>query len=268
VTSVAAGIKGLLSATRAVAGLIKRAGSSEALRARLVASGEEVERDAIQVCYGVCKALVANALDREPSDEDVSDVLSAAISDPAFPHRAYRLFGEIKKSASRRRRAFLASVLFGLPFSKLPDDERDRIDMAVERMMPADVELLMAIVEKDRAARPTPETEPYLFRGTKIAATLRGIEVRLGSTDDYEDEGRGFSDEYYADARFLVDHAAFGALLSFGLLDVGQSQQVQGDWQIHRLVITPLGKLVVQAIEELRPGFDAHCDDGKPQSTR
>jgi hypothetical protein len=167
--------------------------------------------------------------------------------------------GELGRSASRRRRVFLASVLFGLPFTKIPDDERDRVDMAVERMMVEDVELLMRIDEKDRTARPTPEREPYLFRGTKVAGMMRGIEVRIGTTDDCGDDGE-FGDEFYADARFLVDHAAFGALLSFGLLDVGQSQQKQGDWEIHRVVITPLGRLVVRAIEEVRPGFDVSVD--------
>jgi hypothetical protein len=232
--------------------------SSAALQAQVDESIAEVHREVGQVGYAVCRALVAHALGRDPSHDEVSDFLSAAVNDPAFPNRAFRLLGEARKSASHRRRAFLASMLFGLPFTKLPDDERDRVDMAVERMMPADVELLSLIVEKDRAARPSPERGgPYLFKGTKVAAVIRRIEVRVGSTDDWGEEDDQFGDDIFTDPRFCVDHAAFGALLSFGLVDVGEHQMSSEEWQIHRLVITLLGRLVVRAIEELRPGFDA-----------
>jgi hypothetical protein len=263
VTTVAVGIKGALSAARTAVGIIKWADSSEARRVQLNESIAEVQREGEQVCYAVCKALVAHSLGRDPSDDEVNDVFSAAINNPAFPNRAYRLLGEARKSASRRRRAFLASVLFGLSFSKLPDDERDRVDMAVERMMPADADLLWVLAEKDRTARPSAELEgPYFFKGTRLLALTRGLEVRIGSTDDWVTDEEQFADEVYTDARFGVDHAAFGSLLSFGLADMSESmaRQSDWDWEIRRLTITPLGRLVVRAIEEVRPGFDAIAD--------
>lgn len=249
-------MKSLLTGARTAAALVRKVESSEALQARFDESAAEVHREVGQVSFAVCRALLAHALGRDPSDDEVNEVLSAAVNDPAFPNRAFRLLGEARKSASRRRRAFLASVLFGLPFSKLPDDERDRIDMAVERLMPADVELLRLIVEKNRTARPTPEKEPFLFRGTRVAAMIRGIEVRIGSTDDYTGTQAFFSNAFYDDPRSSVDHATFAALTSFGLVDIGQSEMQQGGWKIHRLVVTPLGQLVVGAIEEVRAGFD------------
>jgi hypothetical protein len=153
-------------------------------------------------------------------------------------------------------------MLFGLPFSNLPDDDRDRVDMAVERMMPADVELLQFIVATDRTARPSPEPEPYFFIDTKVVALVRGIEVRIATTDEFEDYGTLFGDKVYEEPQFGVDHAAFGALLSFGLADTGPAKASQGEWQIHRMSITPMGRLVIQAIEEVRAGFDAPGPSG------
>jgi len=56
--------------------------------------------------------------------------------------------------------------------------------------------------------------------------------------------------------RFFADQLSFGTLLSLGCVDVGQSNATtHGPWQVHRLMITQLGRLVIQAIEEVRPGF-------------
>jgi hypothetical protein len=255
-TTVVAEIKALLAGARAAVGIIKRVDSSEALQARFDEAVQEVQREVGQICFAVCRALVADAIGRDPFADEVEEILSAAVNDPAFPNRAYRLLGEARKSASHRRRRFLAAMLFGLPFSKIPDDERDRIDMAVERMLPADADLLRLIVDKDRSARPSPEADgPYFFKGTNVLAVIRGIEVRVGSTDDWGADDQ-FGDDVYTDARFCVDHGAFAALLSFGLIDVGGHLAAQGDWAIHRLTITLLGRVVMRAIEEVRPGFD------------
>ena len=54
--------------------------------------------------------------------------------------------------------------------------------MAVERMMPGDVELLTLIIQKDRkGALSSPETEPHLFRDMKVAALIHRLEVRIAS---------------------------------------------------------------------------------------
>jgi hypothetical protein len=260
VTTLAVEVGLLFKAAKTVARgakLVKSVNASKALQARFDESVVKVNREMGQVAFAVCKAFVALALQHEPTAPEVEHFMNAAADDPAFPHRAYRLLGELRRSASHRRRAFLASVLFGLPFTKLPDDERDRVDMAVERMMPEDVELLRLIVEKDRTGRPSPEPGgPYLFKDSRVVALTRGIEVRVATTDDCGDDGE-FSNEIYADPRFCVDRGAFGSLRSLGLVEFGTIEASQGEWQIHPLLITPLGRITIRAIEEVRPGFDA-----------
>jgi hypothetical protein len=257
VTSIVAGIKSVLAGARTAVAIVKRIESSESLEAQLDRSDAEVRGEAAQVSYAICRALVAQALGRDPSHDQVNDVLSAAVNDPSFPNRAFRLLGEARKSASRRRRLFLASMLFGLPFTKLPDDERDRVDMVVERIMLPDVELLRLIVEKDRTAPPSPEPEPYLFRGTRVAALTRDLEVRVATTNEYMAGGTAFGDPTYEDEQFRVDHTAFSALLALGCIELAERKMTQGEWGVQALVVSPLGRLVAGAIEALRPGFDA-----------
>jgi hypothetical protein len=60
----------------------------------------------------------------------------------------------------------------------------------------------------------------------------------------------------------VVSQAAFGALVAVGWIDAGQSDSSQGRWVIHRLLITELGRLVIGAIEEVRPGF---AEDSSPR---
>lgn len=149
-------------------------------------------------------------------------------------------------------------MLFGLPFRRLPDDERDRVDMVVERMMPADVALLHGFAEKDRTARSPTEETPYIFRGSKLVAFVRGIEVRIASTDDGPDGE--FEEATYSDPRLAVDHAAFASLLRLGCVEIPDAKASYhtdgGDWQIHTVLITPLGRLVIEAIAYVRPGFE------------
>jgi hypothetical protein len=255
VISVVAGIKGVLKAVSVGAKVAKRVDPTEKLRERLKDSAEEVNRELVQVSAAVCRALVAHAVGRTPSDSEVDDLMSAAIGDPSFPHRAYRLLGEAQKSASRRRRAFLASVAFGLPFVGFQDDRRDRVDMVVERLMPDDIELLRLIDEKNRTASPplTDEAQ-HIFGRSRVVALIQSLEVRVATTDGFTTE-IGFYDETLSDDRRRVDHTAFGSLVTLGCLEIGQSKVRQADWEIRPLVITPLGELLLSAIEELRPGF-------------
>ena len=101
-------VKALLAAPR----IAKAIDQSPDLRAQFAASIEQVEREMNQVCFAVCKAIVAHAVDREPTDAEVNRLIQDASNDPAFPHRAYRLLGEARKAASWRRRAFLASMVY------------------------------------------------------------------------------------------------------------------------------------------------------------
>ncbi len=105
-------------------------------------------------------------------------------------------------------------------------------------------------------ARPAVEKDgiPFNIGGSRVAAVIQGISVRLGTTDDHEID-HGFTDAFYEGDRYLVSQAAFGALAAVGCIDVGQSQSSQGHWEIHRMLITELGSLVIRAIEEVRAGF-------------
>jgi hypothetical protein len=108
----------------------------------------------------------------------------------------------------------------------------------------------------DRVASPSREPEPYLFRGTRLAVITRELEAIVATTDEYDYENNeGFGKLLDSDP-VGVDHAAFGTLLTLGCVEVGQLRMSQGDWTIHALVITSLGRAVNRAIDELRPGFD------------
>jgi len=256
VTTLALAIHKLLGAAPKVGSAIKAATSSRDLQERLEAAEAQNNRDVGQVCLAICRALVADGLGREPNGPEVTAFFEAAIGDPTFPARAHLFIGQMKKAASARRRAFLASMLFGLSFRSLPDDERDRVDMAVERMMPADVDLLVLIAIKDEEAtrdRPS-ETLRYHFGTSFVGALLKDIELRLVTSDDIED-GR-FTDEVTEADRFRADRGAFASLVSLGCLDLGESKVLLGEWRAHQLAITPLGRLVIRAIEEVRPGLD------------
>ena len=262
-TTLVAEVKALIAGGRRAAqiagkvqALVRRIESSEELQGHFDKAVTEVNREVGQVSRAVCTALVAHALGCEPTADDVSTFLSSGVNDPAFPNRAFRLLGEARKAASHRRRAFLASMLWGLPFLKLPDDERDRVDMLVERMVLADVELLSLLVHMDRIASPSKETEPYLFRGTRLAVLTRELEAIVATTDQY-DYGNNEGFRKLLDTEPAgVNRAAFGTLLTLGCIETGEVKMSQGDWTIRSLVLTTLGRSVNHAIEELRPGFE------------
>ncbi len=191
------------------------------LEERLRTSVEQVHQDMLQVTFAVCREFVAQALGRDPSSDDVDAFIASATGDPTFPARAHRLLGELKKAGSQRRRAFLASALYGLQFSKLPDDERDRVDMAIERMMPGDVELLVRIDEgrKRLPRKPLPEVTAQL---SNVFALISGNALRLNATDHWD--GDGLKDEVLLDKSYLADRVALAALESLGCVHVGESR--------------------------------------------
>jgi hypothetical protein len=144
-------------------------------------------------------------------------------------------------------------MLFGLSFDVLPDDDRDRVDMAVERMMPPDVELLMLIAEK----RNTPPTHDPLKTGGKsnVFALINQRDLRL-AVSDYG-KGDGFPPEVLDEDRFRADRAALASLEAVGCIDRREKHGQQGDWAVYDLTITEVGYMVIRAIEEVRPGFTA-----------
>jgi len=262
VSTVVVGIKALVASgekfaqlARKGADLVRGAESNSAALARFEETSAAATRETLKECHAALRALVAHALDREPSDAEVDAVFAAVAEHPNAPFRFHRLLGEARKSASRRRRRFLASVFFGLPFSKLPDDDRDRVDMAVERMTVADVEFLAMV----QAKRRTPEEhkvdgKSYIFGDDGIGAVIRGSELRIATPNEWTLDG--FVPGFFEDPRFIGDRAALASLVSVGCLDLGEAVTHLGNKEkANPLRILPLGHMVIRAIEEVGPGF-------------
>ena len=211
--------------------LVRAAESNPAALVRLDESSAEATREMLKDCYATVKALVAHAIDREPSDPEVDAVLADVTEHPNAPFRMHRLLGEARKTASRRRRRFLASVFFGLPFSKMPDDERDRVDMAVERMTVPDVEFLDMI----EARRPPPnfqerEGMSYMFGGDGLGAVIVGTSLRIATPNEWKSgTNSGLEETFFEDPRFEGNGAALASLVSVGCLDVGDAVVNVGD---------------------------------------
>jgi hypothetical protein len=213
------------------------------------AAAAQVNQETAQISHAVCRALTTHVLGGPPSSDQVDQFMAAAVRDPAFPARAYRLLGEAQKSSDRRRRVFLASVLFGLSFDVLPDDDRDRVDMAVERLVPPDVELLMLIAARQSA--------PSMKTGDRsdVFALINGRALRLTITD-FLHEGE-LQQHVLDDERFLADRAALDALVGGGCVHLGERFAQAGDWIIYKLTISEVGHMVIRAIEEVHPGLKA-----------
>lgn len=228
-STVALAMKSLLSSGKVAAHLARRGAqlirASESNPSAMAHFGETVFATGLEmdkVCYAAVRALFAHALGRDPSDDEVDAVFAEAAEHPNAPFRFHRLLGEARKSSSHHRRLFLASAFFGLEFSAMPDDERDRVDMVLERMVPADVGLLMRLDEMNRTATPPAEVDgPHIFQGTRVAALLNGIDVRVATTDDFDDSE---SDSTYgfdppagaarSAGRFLIDRVRVALALT------------------------------------------------------
>jgi hypothetical protein len=263
--TVAAGIAALFSSggkfahlTKKGAELIRTAESSPSALARFDETSAAATAEMLKDSYAAVKALVAQALDRDPSHAEVDAVFAEVADHPNAPFRFHRLFGEARKSASRRRRRFLASVLFGLEFSKIPDDDRDRVDMAAERMTVADVEFLARV----SAMRRRSETHRYgdgksfIFGPDGIGALIDGTTLRIVTPDDWQ--GDGFASDVFEDARFIGDRAALASLVSLGCLDLRDAVLNAAETgKVYDLRILPLGDLLLRALEEIRVGFAA-----------
>ncbi len=260
-STLVAEIRALFTGAGTAVRIAKSVDSSAALQARVDEVVQEVHREVGQVSYAFCKASVAHALGREPSDDEVGMFMTAAVNDAAFPNRAYRLLGEAKKSADQRRRKFLAAMVFGHSFRVLPDDERDRVDMVVERMIPADVELLMRIAETlDRPPPPGPTGfEGRVMGQGNVVAFVRETDLRLVTHEYWNDSDSKFLPEAETDPKLIADRSALTALLSLDCVVLGQ-MLLGGDIEHHGYLVksirpTSLGYLVVRAIDEVRPGL-------------
>jgi len=226
-----------------------------------------VNHETLQACLAVCKMFVARLLEEDPSSEQVNLFIQKVVDEPGFAHRAYRHLAEIQRSASRHRRLFLASVLFGLPFTSLADDERDRVDMVVDRMIPADVELLMRIAETiDRPPPPGAKGfEGRIMGQGNVVAFVNETELRLVTADYWKDSDSNFVPEAEIDPKLVADRSALTALISLDCVVLGEILD-GGDVQQHDYVVksirpTSLGYMVIRAINEVRPGLSAELSD-------
>jgi hypothetical protein len=61
--------------------------------------------------------------------------------------------------------------------------------MIVERMVVEDVALLVRIDELNRTSTPPEQVRgPHIFEGTRVAALFNGLDVRVATTDDFNDD--------------------------------------------------------------------------------
>jgi hypothetical protein len=219
----------------------------DAIQKRFDEATEQVYREMAEVTFAVCKAFVCH-LDgvAEPSDERVGRFFEDAVNDPSFPFRMRRLFQEATKTASHKRRLFLASVLYGLPHVKVPEDARDRVDLLVERLMPEDVELLRQVDEL--IAKPSSQG----VRGCYLARREGGRMLFSAAIVDWS-HARNPADGQ------AFDETALAAVQSFGCVSVSpigdrpipvndDSRMVVED----RVLVTPLGRLLLDALEQVR----------------
>jgi len=236
------------------------------LDAAIQEAGAKANREMTQVCFAVVRALIAVRLGRDPNEEEVQAYMLAAIDDPSFPARTYRLFGEGRKSTSDRRRRLLASVLFGMPFSKVPADDVDRLDMVFERMMPGDARLLMRL--SDLAKTPLlpdsqmiePVSDEEKRPATCEVFALRSdTALRIITSNDYPKD-RTFNDDFLEQSRLLENAIELDALEVLGCVSVGEQngtlKHSSGYHGFYRLLLTPVGELVVKALVEVRAGFE------------
>ena len=209
-----------------------------------------------QVAYAVCKALVAVALDRPPSHDEVDAYMAGAVNDPTFPARAHRLLGEARKTASERRRHILAAVLFGRSFEATPEADRERVDMLVERLTSEDIALLGTI---NSLWQRQPDGHP---QSACLAAYWQGLRLLRFPTPGTERLTSAM-----LDATPITSRTAFAALQSAGCIDVRNGFSSEGfsvdgiGMTAGEVDMTSLGVLLLDALEAVRAGIEA------PQTT-
>jgi hypothetical protein len=191
-----------------------------------------------------------------PTQEVVERLVEAAHSGPGAPFRVWRLLGETAKSASYERRVFLASFFYALPFTTAREDERNRIDMLVERLMPEDVSLLKRIADLV-AQVPDPHHAGHFISNYPIKAeTPKGV---LIVSSQHRNEG------------FLADPVALTSLIMHGCVSDsdgfwGETVAAGGaDASGTMLAVTPLGQLLARAFEDVRPVVEAALSFGAAQ---
>jgi hypothetical protein len=138
--------------------------------------------------------------------------------------------------------------------------------MAIERMMPGDLELLTRIDEGRKRPPRLPIHPSIPVRPSKVFALINGGQLRLSVTDDWRSVVR--TEDVIQDETSRADLVALAALQSLGCVRLGEREPTidfgsavdlgsgATTWIDYPVMITPVGELVIQAIEEMRPGLE------------
>lgn len=249
-------VKGLVEPVLRKAGvaLLKSLDPAQQIKQQLDAAMTEADRELGQVSYAVVKALIASILGTTPDGPAVDAFMREVFNSPSGPSRAFRLLGEARKTASATRKRMLAAVFFGLPFTAIQAEDRDRVDMLVERLVPADVELLSAIALLDQG-KGAQGGRPGCFVLTHGSRYLVGTSF-LYAENHRDDDLKGVPS---------LDGPAFASLVAHGCISLPSSWSEEVTFNgvsatAEFVEITPLGRLLRQALEDVRAGFDDDHD--------
>jgi hypothetical protein len=138
-----AGKAGTLLVKEAVGAITKKLDVNSQLKAGY---GDAIN-DMCVTAYSFVRSLTAARLGVAPrsvTEAQIERFLEELATSPGFGARFARLFTEGIKSPTEARRQMLARVLFA---TNQDEDERDRVDLAIERLVPSDIECL-EIVQK------------------------------------------------------------------------------------------------------------------------
>lgn len=219
-----------------------------ALQDQFDENARQLNAEVGQVAHAVCKAIVALALGKTPTDEDVEAFMAGAANDPAFPARAYRLLGEARKTATYQRRVLLAAILYGC--ASLAEDDRDRVDMLVERLTVPDVRLLKAIHDFECAI-------PHNILAWRNGIYAVRIDAELRVVPGHMVPGDGFDQEIRSLPNLPRDRVALVQLQALGLIEL-DSGNTHGPVPVsmtistvHGISTTPLAHVLLAALRDV-----------------
>lgn len=230
--------------------IVRTLDPAQQIKSQLDAAAVEADRELGQVSYAVVKALMASILGATPSEPAVDAFMMEVFNSPSGPARAFRLLGEARKTASDKRRRMLAAVFFGLPFTGIEADDRDRVDMLIERLVPDDIELLSTVARLEASELPR-HGHPGCF------VLTHGRQYLVGSS--FIEKERHQDDDLKTAAS--LDGPAFTCLMSQGCLTLPSLWSADVTFNgvsanAEYLEITSLGRLLLRSLEDIRAGIE------------
>lgn len=232
--------------------LMRERGTSETMARQLNAAYEKTDQDMGRSAYNAARALLAAGLRRYPEDAEVLGLMAEAAESPGFAARAVRLLEAARRSPSEKRREMLAAVLCGLPFSSVSEDDRDRVDMLVKRLMPSDITLLDSI-QKFEA-----EKNDFKVRWKNgVYAVRMGGELRVVPGSRVPEDT--FSEDLFAIPGLPRDRIGLVTLETLGLIEL-DSGNSRGPFPIampinmvNGVSTTPLAEMLLAALRAVSP---------------